>query len=321
MLLQAYDFVHLYDKFGCELQVGGSDQWGNITAGIDLARRMRGVQLYGLTCPLLTKSDGTKMGKTETGAVWLSAERTSPYQFYQYWINVDDADVGKCLRMLTDAAARGDRSARCGPRSRTPPQRDEPAAAGRGADAAGPRRRRAGRRPAGDGDLLRRRDRRPRRRPTRPRSSPTCRARQLPRERARRGRRPADRRCAWSRPAWPRARAKPGGPIEQGGAYVNNRRIDGVDARLTAGRSGQRNGHGPAERQEEVRPAAVRVGRLASRRRSICMAYQCRSARGTYVQLAAEPQPIYSERFGRVANCAATYSGSREPVRNRSRSE
>jgi tyrosyl-tRNA synthetase len=101
MLLQAYDFVYLYDKFGCEIQIGGSDQWGNITAGIDLARRMRGVQLYGLTCPLLTKSDGSKMGKTETGTVWLSAERTSPYQFYQYWIRTEDADVGKCLRMLT----------------------------------------------------------------------------------------------------------------------------------------------------------------------------------------------------------------------------
>lgn len=102
MLLQAYDFVHLYDTYHCELQVGGSDQWGNITAGIDLARRMRGVQLYGITCPLLTKSDGSKMGKTEQGALWLSAERTSPYQFYQYWINVDDADVGACLRMLTE---------------------------------------------------------------------------------------------------------------------------------------------------------------------------------------------------------------------------
>lgn len=102
MLLQAYDFVHLHDKFGCELQAGGSDQWGNITAGIDLARRMGRPQLYGLTWPLLTKSDGTKMGKTESGAVWLSADRTSPYQFYQYWINVDDADAGGCLRMLTE---------------------------------------------------------------------------------------------------------------------------------------------------------------------------------------------------------------------------
>ncbi len=102
MLLQAYDFVHLNDQFGCELQVGGSDQWGNITAGIDLARRMRSVQLRGITWPLLTKPDGTKMGKTESGAVWLSAERTSPYQFYQYWINTDDTDMGGCLRMLTD---------------------------------------------------------------------------------------------------------------------------------------------------------------------------------------------------------------------------
>ena len=102
MLLQAYDFVHLYQQYGCELQAGGSDQWGNITAGIDLARRLLSVQLYGMTCPLLTKSDGTKMGKTESGALWLSPDKTSPYEFYQYWINVDDADVGKCLRYFTD---------------------------------------------------------------------------------------------------------------------------------------------------------------------------------------------------------------------------
>jgi tyrosyl-tRNA synthetase len=102
MLLQAYDFVHLFGGYQCELQVGGSDQWGNITAGIDLARRMKSAQLYGLTWPLLLKSDGTKMGKTESGALWLSPERTSPYVFYQYWINVDDADAGKCLRYLTE---------------------------------------------------------------------------------------------------------------------------------------------------------------------------------------------------------------------------
>jgi tyrosyl-tRNA synthetase len=102
MLLQAYDFVHLYEHHGCELQVGGSDQWGNITAGIDLARRLRGVQLYGCTCPLLLRSDGGKMGKTESGALWLSADRTGPYHFYQYWINLDDADVGRCLRFFTD---------------------------------------------------------------------------------------------------------------------------------------------------------------------------------------------------------------------------
>ena len=102
MLLQAFDFVHLHKEHACDLQAGGSDQWGNITAGIDLARRMHGSPLYGVTWPLLTKSDGSKMGKTESGAVWLSAEKTSPYHFFQYWRNVDDADVGGCLRMLTD---------------------------------------------------------------------------------------------------------------------------------------------------------------------------------------------------------------------------
>jgi tyrosyl-tRNA synthetase len=102
MLLQAYDFVYLNQNHGCELQIGGSDQWGNITAGTDLGRRMHGVQMYGMTCPLLTKSDGSKMGKTESGAIWLAADRTTPYKFYQYWINVDDADAGKCLRFLTE---------------------------------------------------------------------------------------------------------------------------------------------------------------------------------------------------------------------------
>jgi tyrosyl-tRNA synthetase len=102
MLLQAYDFVVLSRQHGCELQIGGSDQWGNITAGIDLARRMHGLQLYGLTCPLLLKSDGSKMGKTERGAVYLAADKTSPYAFYQYWINVADADAATSLRFLTE---------------------------------------------------------------------------------------------------------------------------------------------------------------------------------------------------------------------------
>ena len=102
MLLQAYDFVFLSQQEGCALQVGGSDQWGNITAGIDLARRMHGSQLYGITCPLLTKADGSKMGKTESGSIWLSAQRTSPYAFYQYWVNVADEDAGTCLRFLTE---------------------------------------------------------------------------------------------------------------------------------------------------------------------------------------------------------------------------
>ncbi len=102
MLLQAYDFAYLHNEFGCRLQIGGSDQWGNITAGIDLARRMYGAQLHGLTCPLLLTSDGRKMGKTATGAVWLDANRTPPYEFYQYWFNVADSDVLMCLRFLTE---------------------------------------------------------------------------------------------------------------------------------------------------------------------------------------------------------------------------
>jgi tyrosyl-tRNA synthetase len=102
MLLQAYDFVHLNREYNCELQIGGSDQWGNVTAGIDLGRRMLSKQLFGMTCPLLTKTDGTKMGKTESGAIWLSSERTSPYEFYQYWYNVADEDAGMCLRFLTE---------------------------------------------------------------------------------------------------------------------------------------------------------------------------------------------------------------------------
>jgi tyrosyl-tRNA synthetase len=100
--LQAWDFVHLLDVFDCRVQIGGSDQWGNITAGIDLARRLRSTEVFGLTCPLLTKSDGTKMGKTSSGAIWLDPKRTSPYRFYQYWINLDDADAAICLRRLTE---------------------------------------------------------------------------------------------------------------------------------------------------------------------------------------------------------------------------
>jgi len=102
MLLQAYDFVHLRREHHCELQIGGSDQWGNITAGIDLARRLGAGKLHGLTCPLLLTSSGEKMGKTAEGSIYLSPERTSPYAFYQYWINVPDEDAGRCLRMLTE---------------------------------------------------------------------------------------------------------------------------------------------------------------------------------------------------------------------------
>ena len=100
-LLQGYDFAELYRRHGAVLQIGGSDQWGNITGGIDLSRRLHQATVYGLTIPLVTKADGTKFGKTEGGAVWLSAEKTSPYQFYQFWLKVADADVYKFLKYFT----------------------------------------------------------------------------------------------------------------------------------------------------------------------------------------------------------------------------
>ena len=100
-LLQSYDFSQLNQRYGCILQIGGSDQWGNITAGIDLTRRLNQNAVFGLTLPLVTKSDGTKFGKTENGAVWLSADKTSPYQFYQFWLKVADDDVYKFLKYFT----------------------------------------------------------------------------------------------------------------------------------------------------------------------------------------------------------------------------
>jgi len=101
MLLQAYDFLALYDRYGCRLQMGGSDQWGNILSGADLVRRLRGAEVYGLTLPLLTRADGKKFGKSEEGNVWLDARRTSPYQFYQFWLNTADQDVVQYLRSFT----------------------------------------------------------------------------------------------------------------------------------------------------------------------------------------------------------------------------
>jgi tyrosyl-tRNA synthetase len=102
-ILQGMDFKHLYENFQCKLQIGGSDQWGNITTGLELIRKMlpEGSKGYGMTIPLVTKSDGTKFGKTEGGAVWLDAEKTTPYEFYQFWINTSDADVVKYLKYFT----------------------------------------------------------------------------------------------------------------------------------------------------------------------------------------------------------------------------
>jgi tyrosyl-tRNA synthetase len=101
MILQAYDFVELYRRYGCVLQLGGSDQWGNIVNGIDLGRRLHNAQLFALTAPLITTSSGAKMGKTAAGAVWLNAELLSPYEYWQYWRNTEDADVERFLKLFT----------------------------------------------------------------------------------------------------------------------------------------------------------------------------------------------------------------------------
>jgi tyrosyl-tRNA synthetase len=102
MILQAYDFLELSRRAGCRLQLGGSDQWGNIVNGIELARRIEGEELFGVTTPLITNADGAKMGKTAKGAVWLNPDMLSPYDYWQFWRNADDADVGKFLRLFTD---------------------------------------------------------------------------------------------------------------------------------------------------------------------------------------------------------------------------
>ena len=101
LVLQAHDFLHLFDQFGCAVQMGGSDQWGNITAGIDLIRKLRGRKAHGLVWPLMTTATGAKFGKTEAGAIWLDAQRTSPFAFYQFWLNTTDADVEPYLRYFT----------------------------------------------------------------------------------------------------------------------------------------------------------------------------------------------------------------------------
>jgi len=102
MILQSYDFVELYKRYGCRLECGGSDQWGNIVGGTDLGRRLANAELFGLTSPLLTTASGAKMGKTAAGAVWLNADMLSPYDYWQYWRNTEDADVGRFLRLFTD---------------------------------------------------------------------------------------------------------------------------------------------------------------------------------------------------------------------------
>ena len=117
MILQAYDFVELHRRYGCVLQMGGSDQWGNIVNGIDLGRRLHNAQLFALTSPLITTSSGAKMGKTAAGAVWLNADLVSPYDYWQYWRNTEDADVASLPETVHDPAAARDR-APCGAQGR-----------------------------------------------------------------------------------------------------------------------------------------------------------------------------------------------------------
>jgi tyrosyl-tRNA synthetase len=100
-LVQGTDFLHLYKELGCKLQMGGSDQWGNIVTGTELIRRKTGGEAFAMTCPLITKSDGSKFGKTESGNVWLDPEKTSPYQFYQFWLNVSDEDAARYIKIFT----------------------------------------------------------------------------------------------------------------------------------------------------------------------------------------------------------------------------
>jgi tyrosyl-tRNA synthetase len=113
-ILQAYDFLELARRFGCELQIGGSDQWGNIVAGVELARRAEGRTLFGLTMPLITTASGAKMGKTAQGAVWLNADKLSPYEYWQFWRNTEDEDVGRFLRLFTELPLAEIEQLRCG---------------------------------------------------------------------------------------------------------------------------------------------------------------------------------------------------------------
>ena len=161
MILQAYDFVELYRRHGCVLQMGGSDQWGNIVSGIDLGRRLHNAQLFALTSPLITTSSGAKMGKTAAGAVWLNPDQVSPYEYWQYWRNTEDADVARFLKLFTvlplkeierlcRAPGRGD-------------QRGEEGAGHRGDE---PRARTRSRRTGGGDGARDLRGRRPRRQPS-----------------------------------------------------------------------------------------------------------------------------------------------------------
>ena len=229
MLLQAYDFLRLYDDHGCQLQVGGSDQWGNITMGVELIRKVARGEAFGLTTPLVTKADGTKFGKTESGTVWLDPAMTSPYRFYQFLLHTEDAVVGAYLRYFTflshDEIAALDQETAAHPERRAAQR-----TLAREVCHAGARHRRGGPGRAGLGRALRRGDRQPwTRRPcstwwtTRPSSSAS---RQALLDRG-----PVRWSTRWCRSGLATSKGEARRTIAQGGAYVNNRREDD-DARV-----------------------------------------------------------------------------------------
>ena len=229
VLLQSMDFLNLYREHGVTLQFGGSDQWGNLTGGVELIRRADGGHAHAFATPLVTKADGTKYGKTEGGALWLDPEMMSPYAFYQFWLNVEDERSASCCGSSPSSRgprSRGSRpstprSRSCGPASARSPSRSP-----RWCTAPGDRADQGGLR----GAVRRRRAGRPERR--------------RPRSRAARG--PAARRTAaprlphawstcWSTPDCRRARARPAATMGEGGAYLNNRRVNDPDVRPTSG--------------------------------------------------------------------------------------
>ena len=247
VLLQSMDFLNLYRDHGVTLQFGGSDQWGNITGGVELIRRADGGKAHAFATPLVTKADGTKYGKTEGGALWLDPEMMSPYAFYQFWLNVEDEKVGELLRIFTFLAPRGDRGARAADRGEAVPA-GRPEGAGRAGDHAGARRR---------GD-------RARSRPRRPRCSAAATSRELDPATLAAALREAgaaevgratgtgDRRPA-RRPAWRRARARPAARSPRAAPTSTTSASTDPDHVPGRRRPARRRLAGAAPRQEELR--------------------------------------------------------------------
>ena len=248
VLLQSMDFLNLYRDHGVTLQFGGSDQWGNITGGVELIRRADGGQAHAFATPLITKADGTKYGKTEGGALWLDPEMMSPYAFYQFWLNVEDEKVGELLRIFTFLsrdeiealeAADAPRSRSCA-RARSA-LAEQVTTLVHGAEET-EHVKAAAAALFGGGDLHGAR--------ARPRWAPAL------REAGSTRRSPAS--CppsstCWSRPGWPRASGEARRTIAEGGAYLNNERVEDPELVPSGERPGRRLLAGAAPRQEELR--------------------------------------------------------------------